>query len=69
MSTWNHLSADEIATNIDPVFGGIVDKAIVSGKWFVIPNSDHIAVMEDFDTKAEAIAALNAAVADTYELN
>lgn len=58
MTNWNHLSEDGIATNTDPIFGGIVDKAIVSGEWFVIPNDDRISLMDGFDTKQEAIDAL-----------
>lgn len=68
MTTWNHLAADEMATSNDPIFGGIIDKAFVSGEWFVIPNSDDIPVMEGFATKQEAFEALDKAINETYNL-
>ena len=51
-----------IATNEDPISGGIIDKEIVSGKWFVIAQNDAIENMEDFDTQQEAFDALVNAV-------
>lgn len=53
-----------IATNQDPVSGGIIDKELVSGKWFVIPQDDSIAQMDGFDTQKEAFDALSSAVAE-----
>jgi hypothetical protein len=54
-----------IATNNDPQTGGIVDKAIVSGKWFAIPNKEGVPQLEGFDTRKQAIDALQKAVADS----
>lgn len=68
MNNWSHLAADAIATNNDPVFGGIIDKAIVSGEWFVISNSDDIPTMHGFATKQEAFDALEKAIKETYDL-
>jgi hypothetical protein len=55
---WKHLGQNAIATNIDPIIGGIIDTQIVSGKWFVIPNNDLIPQIEDLDSKAEAFSYL-----------
>lgn len=63
---WNHLNTNGIATNNDPHFGGIIDSAIVSGKWFVIPNSDLIPIAEDFNTKQEAMDYLEAKIKEVY---
>jgi hypothetical protein len=52
-----------IATNNDPQTGGIVDKAIASGKWFAIPNKEGLPQLEGFDTRKQAIDALQKAVA------
>ena len=68
MNNWNHLAADAIATNTDPVFGGIIDKSFATGEWFVIPNSDDIPTMEGFATKQEAFDALEKAITETYDL-
>lgn len=67
--TWNHSAPDAIATNKDPVFGGIVDKAIVSGLWFAIPNSEHIEAAEDFKTKQEAIDYIEEQAKKVYVLD
>ncbi len=60
---WNHVAEDAMATNRDPIVGGIIDKEIVSGKWFVIPNNDAISQVEGLETKADAFAYLKARVA------
>lgn len=44
-----------IATNLDPKFGGIVDKRIVGGEFFAIPNNGFIPVKDGFKTQKEAI--------------
>lgn len=59
---WNHSNDDGIATNRHPTRGGIVDVAIVSGLWFVIPNHPNLDAMEGFNNKVDAIAALNDAL-------
>lgn len=69
---WNHLGPNDIATNPDPFEGGIIDKANVDGKWFVIANNDDIPSAEEFDTKADAMTYLEQQVAilrgETVEL-
>jgi hypothetical protein len=51
---WNHLSVDGIATNNDPENGGIIDKEILSGEWFVIFNNNDIPSASGFPTKDAA---------------
>lgn len=67
VTTWNE-GASGIATSTDPQLGGIIDKAIVSGEWFVIFNSDQLESLEGFKTRAEAFAAHEAAIRATYWL-
>jgi hypothetical protein len=67
MTTWTQV-ANGIATNNDPILGGIIDQNIVSGKWFVIFNSDEIEAIEGIDARAEAFAAHAAAIEATYAL-
>lgn len=62
MSIWNHLSKDGMATNTCPITGGIVDKNIVSGLWFVVPNHSDLQIIEGLEGKEEAMAALSFAV-------
>ena len=50
---WNF--GNTIGTNTDPVFGGIVDVAFLSNKWFIIPNNDSIPSKDDFASREEAI--------------
>jgi len=55
---WTESAPGGLITNTDPVKGGIIDSEIVSGKWFVIPNSDAIQQLNGFDTRDDALAAL-----------
>jgi hypothetical protein len=61
---WNHLAEDAMSANADPIVGGIIDREIVSGKWFVIPNNDAIPQADDFESKTEAFAYLDKKVAE-----
>ncbi|MBC8438996.1 MAG: hypothetical protein H8D87_04855, partial [Deltaproteobacteria bacterium] len=61
---WTEASPGGMATNQDPISGGIVDSEIKSGKWFVIPNNDNISKMEGFETREEALDALKAKVSE-----
>ena len=61
-SGWEESQPGRIATNPDPVTGGIIDRADVSGKWFVIPNNDAIPKLVGFATRQEAFDAMEAAV-------
>jgi hypothetical protein len=45
-----------------PTLGGIIDRAIVSGEWFVIFNNS-AEITDGFATRADAIAAFDAALA------
>jgi hypothetical protein len=60
---WKHLAEDAMATNADPIVGGIIDSAIVSGKWFVIPNNNALLPGDDFPTKEAAFQYLNEQIA------
>lgn len=66
--TWNEIP-NGIATCNDPELGGIIDQAIVSKRWFIIFNSPHIDVIEDFATREEAFAAHEKIVRETYLLD
>ncbi|NKF21567.1 PLxRFG domain-containing protein [Solimonas marina] len=59
---WTESSPGRLATNQDPERGGIVDRAIKSGKWFVVPNRDGIGTLKGFATRAEALRALDKAL-------
>lgn len=54
---------DGIATNKDPIAGGIIDKTYVKGEWFVIPQNDAILPAEGLKTQAEAFEYLAQEVA------
>lgn len=56
---WIHQSANGIATNPDPIIGGIIDSEIVSGKWFVIPNNNELLPGDSFASKHDAFTFLN----------
>lgn len=60
---WTEATPGGLATNTDPVSGGIVDTEIASGKWFVIPEDSSLGKLEGFDSRAEAFKALADAVA------
>ncbi len=60
---WKHLAENAMATNADPIVGGIVDSVIASGKWFVIPNNNALLPGDDFPTKEAAFDFLNAQIA------
>lgn len=59
---WGESTPGGMITNNDPVNGGIIDKEIVSGEWFVIPNDDSIEKMTGFNSREDAYAALADAV-------
>ncbi|WP_043644269.1 zincin-like metallopeptidase domain-containing protein [Fundidesulfovibrio putealis] len=64
---WSESRPGGLATNKDPVKGGIVDKVMLStpDEWFAIPNDDGLlAQFKDkfFSSRAEAFAALKHAV-------
>ena len=55
---WTESSPGGLATSKDPISGGMIDKEIASGKWFVIPENGSIQKMEGFSTRKEAFDAL-----------
>lgn len=59
---WTEATPGGMATNRDPVVGGIVDDEIVSGKWFAIANRGDIPTLTGFSSRAEAFAALKRAL-------
>ena len=66
---WQESRPGALATNPDPVLGGIVDRTIVeqpdSKNWFVIPHYHRIKTLKGvlFTSRAEAFNALFAAIA------
>ncbi|GLR55188.1 zincin-like metallopeptidase domain-containing protein [Shinella yambaruensis] len=62
---WAEQQPGGMATNPDPDKGGILDKNMVSGKWFYVANSDNVDSSEPvFSTRAEAFTGLQGALAD-----
>lgn len=61
---WTEATPGGMATNRDPIKGGIVDNEIVSGKWFAIFNRSDIAPFDGFATRAEAFAAFHLRLAE-----
>ncbi len=55
---WTESSPGGLATSKDPISGGMIDKEIASGKWFVIPENGSIEKMEGFATRKQAFDAL-----------
>lgn len=53
---WAYAGEDRMRTNNDPLLGGIIDKAMVDGKWFVVFHHDTLPAVEGFDSSAEAHA-------------
>ena len=67
MTEWNEIK-DGIATNADPILGGIIDQTIMTGEWFVIFNDDAIPAIEGIATRAAAFEAFEAAIAARFVL-
>lgn len=55
-------SGTGLISNSDPQSGGIIDKRVIGGRWFVIPNRAGIEIPEDFETREQALAALQDAL-------
>lgn len=62
---WNE-SASGMACNSDPVLGGIIDKTIVSGEWFVIFNDDDLDMIEGLSSREEAFKEFQKAIESKY---
>jgi hypothetical protein len=52
---WTEVAKGGMATNSDPIDGGIVDSNIVSGKWFVIFNRDDLDFSEGYTNRENAL--------------
>lgn len=62
---WNE-SASGLACNNDPVLGGIIDKTIISGEWFVIFNDDNLEMIEGLSSREEAFKEFQKAIEAIY---
>ncbi|WP_425953102.1 hypothetical protein [Ralstonia pseudosolanacearum] len=56
-ANWTEATPGGMATNPDPMLGGIVDREIVSGKWFVVFNRDDLDLLDGFATRQSAFEA------------
>ncbi len=54
---WTEAYPNGIATNPDPVNGGIVDERIIDGLWFFVANADGKSG-DDFPTRDAALEGL-----------
>lgn len=68
MAIWLE-SGNGLMVNPDPVLGGIIDKTIKTGEWFVIFHSDLIPVIEGLESKEKALQAFENALESTYQIN
>lgn len=59
---WIEAYPNGIATNPDPLNGGIIDARIIDGLWFFVANKDGY-VGEDYPTRDAALAGLQAHIA------
>lgn len=50
----------------DPILGGIIDKRIVDGKWFVIFNDDDLEMIEEINSREDAFQAYQHAIDAKY---
>ena len=55
--------------NPDPILGGIIDKTIKTGEWFVIFHSELIPTIEGLESKEKALHAFNDALESVYQLS
>lgn len=70
---WTEVISGGLATNRDPLIGGIIDHAIVDEKWFVIFHHEEIAGIEGLESRDEAFRMfaekLNESVFKPHEFN
>ncbi|WP_431798024.1 hypothetical protein SGO26_30095 (plasmid) [Cupriavidus metallidurans] len=59
---WTEARPGGLATNPDPLTGGIIDSAIVDGTWFVVFHRDDLKVLEGLPSRESAFAAFFKAV-------
>lgn len=60
------FSESGMACNADPQLGGIIDKAIVSGLWFIIFNDNALDVIEGLHSQEEAFEVFNDTINKKY---
>ena len=60
---WTETPGGTMIANKDPLTGGIIDKAIASGKWFVIFNREDLSAIEDLPSREAAFAAFSEVIA------
>jgi hypothetical protein len=54
---WTEAFPGGMATNKDPILGGIVDDELFSGLWFVIFNHEDLEPLDGFSSRQEAFTA------------
>ena len=54
---WSEASPGGLASNPDPITGGIIDRNIASGEWFVIFHNEALPTLEGIATRDQAVAA------------
>lgn len=59
-------SASGMACNSDLILGGIIDKTIVSGKWFIIFNDDDLEMIEGLSSREEAFKVFEETINNKY---
>lgn len=59
-------STSGMCVSNDPILGGIIDKRIIDGKWFVIFNDDDLDIMEGLDSREEAFQVYQHAIDAKY---
>lgn len=59
---WTEAFPGGMATNTDPVRGGIIDNEIVSGLWFVIFSREDLPILDGFSSRDEAFHAHEEAI-------
>jgi hypothetical protein len=59
---WTEAFPGGMATNRDPVKGGIIDNSFMSGEWFVIFERDDLPVLDGFSSRDEAFRAHEQAI-------
>lgn len=62
-------SENGLMINSDPILGGIIDKTIKTGEWFVIFHSDLIPTIEGLESKEKALQAFNDSLESVYQLS
>lgn len=55
---WSESSPGGLAANPDPINGGIIDRAIVSGEWFIVFNRDDLPSLDGFSSRDDAFRAV-----------